>query len=223
MNKQFLFKACIKIITLSLLTACTATSYIEDKNAALIAKELSYINNSQVNTSFTLTMGEREFILAERDVKKGDNKSAVQHFRKAKDFYNEAYISSYIFQRNWTLENYIRILELKEKRLLISEILTKVYRYISEISVNKKSEAENIQAKFDKIKNIEIGTNKILENADITLGKALKLSIEYDMFQTKYATLDAIKETDKAIDIIKKTINELFPELLSEINFDKKS
>ncbi len=213
MNKRRAFNFILQSLVIVFLTSCAGNSYVNDRESALLAKEKAYTNNSQVNTSFTLTMGEREFILAERDVKKGNNKSAIGHFKKAKDFYDDAYISSYVFQRNWTKENYQRILSLKEKRLFISDTLKKVYRALSESLINGKLDQNEAENKLINLEKAKVQIDELLNNSDNFLQKALKLSNEYNMFKTKYVTLDAIKETDKAIDILKNTVNVLFPEM----------
>lgn len=196
---------------LTTITACSATAYLVDKKAAEESKKRAYTNNSEVNTSFTLTMGEREFILGEREETKQNNDAAIMHYKKAKDLYDQAYISSYLFQRNWTLENYQRILQIKDMRIKINRLFRGAYEELSrQVS---GGETNNVAKKnFEALEELKKKILPDLKESDSLLNNALELSLKYDMFQTKYVSVDAMKKLNKVLLETEELVNFLLPD-----------
>ncbi|MBI5374920.1 MAG: hypothetical protein HZA77_05765 [Candidatus Schekmanbacteria bacterium] len=201
---------CFSILMMFSTGCSTTSSLIKDKEAALEAKKKAYTNNSQVNTSFTLTMGEREFILGEREEKKVHLDEATVHYKKAKDFYDEAFVSSYLFQRNWTLENYQRIIQIKDMRLKINRLLRGAYKKILMQSLDNKV-SDDLKSNYEAVKDVEEKISPVIVESDALLTKAIELSNQYDMFQTKYISLDAMKKLNDAATVVKEVIDKIFP------------
>jgi len=201
---------CFSIFIMFYAGCSTTSSLIKNKESALEAKKKAYTNNSQVNTSFTLTMGEREFILAEREEKKENLDEAALHYKKAKDFYDEAFMSSYLFQRNWTLENYQRIIQIKDMRLKINRLLRGAYKKILIQSLDNKV-SDELKSNYERVKDVEDKISPVIMESDALITKAIELSNQYDMFQTKYISLDAMKKLNDAETVVKEVIDKIFP------------
>lgn len=201
---------CFSILMMFYAGCSTTSSLIKDKESALEAKKKAYTNNSQINTSFTLTMGEREFILGERAEKKEQPEEATVHYKKAKDFYDEAFVSSYLFQRNWTLENYQRIIQIKDMRLKINRLLRGAYKKILVQSLDNKV-SDDLKSDYEAVKDVEDKISPVIMESDALLTKAIELSNQYDMFHTKYISLDAMKKLNDAETVVEEVIDKIFP------------
>lgn len=199
---------------------------LKGKESAIQSKKRAYTNDSQINTSFTLTMGEREFLKGEKAAASGNRKKAREHFNKAKVFYDQAYISSYIFQRTWTLETYERILtaERKKRQIIEAEI-----RVCKSLLNNLLAELEGIiavsvpyESMRNRLKEIylsyeEKGEKLSVAKQDITpalleakklIETSRKFSKEYKMFRAKYPSVDALKKFNASYTKFNKSVEQ---------------